>query len=155
MANEAFVWIWLPGATEPVVAGRVAREPGSGRAEDRYVFAYGNSYLSRTDRLPIFTDLPLESGTQDPPRGLQIAGSLLDATPDSWGRRVVNERVLGRRERSSDPADLDLVTYMLESGSDRIGALDFQASSRSSTIRWRSYARSSTRSPIRSKCRRR
>ena len=24
--DEAYVWIWLPGATEPVVAGRIARD---------------------------------------------------------------------------------------------------------------------------------
>jgi serine/threonine-protein kinase HipA len=35
--GEAFVWIWLPGATQPVVAGRLAR---SGPA---YVFNYGQS----------------------------------------------------------------------------------------------------------------
>ena len=28
-AGEAFVWIWLPGATEPVVAGRLARASDS------------------------------------------------------------------------------------------------------------------------------
>ena len=24
--NEAFVWVWLPGATTPVVAGRIERD---------------------------------------------------------------------------------------------------------------------------------
>jgi len=33
--GEAFVWIWLPGATEPVVAGRIAR------AGPIYLFNYG------------------------------------------------------------------------------------------------------------------
>jgi serine/threonine-protein kinase HipA len=128
MAEDTYVWIWLPGHTEPVVAGLLAEVPTGGAAEERYYFRYGRTYLEREDRIPIFTDLPLSSGTQEPPAGLQIAGSLLDATPDSWGRRVVNERVLGHRSRDSDPADLGLLTYMLQSGSDRIGALDFQSS---------------------------
>lgn len=28
-ATEAFVWIWLPGATEPVVAGRLDQDGAS------------------------------------------------------------------------------------------------------------------------------
>ncbi|CAN5562354.1 HipA domain-containing protein [soil metagenome] len=45
-----------------------------------------------------------------------------DAMPDSWGRRLINHR-LG--ELGAEFGDL---TYLLESGSDRIGALDFQRS---------------------------
>ena len=40
-ANEAFVWIWLPGATKPVVAGRIQQD------DEGYVFNYGASYLER------------------------------------------------------------------------------------------------------------
>jgi serine/threonine-protein kinase HipA len=28
-ATEAFVWIWLPGALEPVIAARIEREAGA------------------------------------------------------------------------------------------------------------------------------
>jgi len=41
---------------------------------------------------------------------------------------ILNRLTGGSDWRSTDPADLDLSTYLLESGSDRFGALDFQAS---------------------------
>ena len=39
--REAFVWIWLPDETEPVVAGRLEAENGN------ILFNYGKSYLER------------------------------------------------------------------------------------------------------------
>jgi len=51
-----------------------------------------------------------------------------DAAPDAWGRRVIINRTLGLKGANADAAQLDELTYLLESGSDRIGALDFQAS---------------------------
>src|SRR6185503_20996205 len=48
--------------------------------------------------------------------------------PDAWGRRVILNRVLGARGAQADTDRLDELTYLLESGSDRIGALDFQTS---------------------------
>ncbi len=44
------------------------------------------------------------------------------------GRRVIINRKLGRKGKDTDTADLGELTYLLESGSDRIGALDFQLS---------------------------
>ncbi|NEH67484.1 type II toxin-antitoxin system HipA family toxin, partial [Rhizobium leguminosarum] len=40
-ATEAFVWMWLPGATEPVVAGRLDQNG------ERLLFTYGASYRRR------------------------------------------------------------------------------------------------------------
>jgi len=123
--DEAYVWIWLPGATEPVVAGRLARE-GS-----RLTFNYGRSYLERADRIPVYEpELPLRSGAIPPEPGLEMAGCLRDAAPDAWGRRVILNRSFGRQGTSVDTAELDELTYLLESGSDRAGALDFQHSAR-------------------------
>ncbi len=51
-----------------------------------------------------------------------------DAAPDAWGRRVLLNRLVGGRGPDADVTDLDELTYLLESGSDRIGALDFQVS---------------------------
>ncbi len=36
--SEAYVWIWLPSATEPVVAGLLSKQGG------QLVFNYGRSY---------------------------------------------------------------------------------------------------------------
>lgn len=128
MADNAYVWVWLPKANEPVVAGIIRRDDHTGGDRPSYTFQYGRSYLARDGAIPLFSELPLGSDIQEPSYGLDIAGVLLDSTPDSWGRRVVDEKVFGHRTRDSEPAHLDLLTYMLESGSDRIGALDFQAS---------------------------
>ena len=121
--EEAYVWIWLPGATAPVVAGRIARDG------DRLIFNYGQSYLDRNDRIPIYEpELPLRSGAIAPEAGLSMAGCLRDAAPDAWGRRVILNRTFGRKGKDVDTAALDELTYLLDSGSDRIGALDFQHS---------------------------
>jgi serine/threonine-protein kinase HipA len=121
--DEAFVWIWLPGATEPVVAGRLA--PVGGIIE----FNYGRSYLERTGAIPIYLpELPLRHGAIAPLGGLRIAGCIDDAGPDAWGQRVIMQHVLGTGTTDVDPAELHPLTYLLGSGSDRIGALDFQAS---------------------------
>jgi serine/threonine-protein kinase HipA len=121
--TEAFAWIWLPGATEPVVAGRLEA------VGDIVNFNYGRSYLARPDAIPIYSpELPLEPGAIAPLPGLTAAGSVADAAPDAWGRRVIMNRMLGIGADTADPAALGLLTYLLQSGSDRFGALDFQAS---------------------------
>ncbi|WP_198675601.1 type II toxin-antitoxin system HipA family toxin [Aliidiomarina sanyensis] len=57
-----------------------------------------------------------------------MPGCIRDSSPDAWGRRVIINRKLGRKSDGIDTAQLDELTYLLESGSDRIGALDFQLS---------------------------
>jgi serine/threonine-protein kinase HipA len=116
----AFVWAWLPGATDPVVCGRVD-------AYDRELrFTYGRSYLARTGAVALQpSDLALEPGSKRPPPGLEAHGVIRDAAPDSWGMRVILRRLAGADATDTD--DLPLLTYLLQSGSDRIGALDFQA----------------------------
>lgn len=124
-ASQAFVWIWLPNATEPVVCGRMDLVDGI------YRFTYGRSYLTRRDAMPIWLpELPLEDRVIVPEAPAVIAGALRDAAPDQWGRRVVLNRQFNRRGRDVDTGDLDELNYMLMSGSDRIGALDFQTSPR-------------------------
>ncbi len=121
--DQAYVWIWLPGATEPVVAGLLARDGGE------LVFNYGRSYLARDNAMSIYTpELPLRPGIQRPLPGLNMPSCLRDAAPDAWGRRVIINRRFGARRDQIDVDQLDELTYLLDSGSDRIGALDFQAS---------------------------
>ena len=121
--GEAYVWIWLPGATAPVVAGRIAWDG------ERLIFNYGRSYLDAHDRIPIYEpELPLLRGAIAPEAGLRMAGCLRDASPDGWGRRVILNRIFASRGTDADIAALDELTYLLQSGSDRVGALDFQHS---------------------------
>ena len=63
------------------------------------------------------------------PEGLTMPGCIRDAAPDAWGRRVIINKKLGIKGPGTDTTELDELTYLLESGSDRIGALDFQRSS--------------------------
>jgi len=121
--NEAFVWVWLPGETQPIVAGRLAA------AGTQLVFNYGRSYLGRRNAIPLYEpELPLKPGTLPLLHGLSVPSCIRDAAPDAWGRRVILNGKFGRSGPNTDAADLDELTYLLESGSDRSGALDFQLS---------------------------
>jgi len=120
---EAYVWIWLPEATQPVVAGRIARDG------DRFVFNYGASYLRRKNAIPIYLpELPLRRGLIEPLAGLNMPNSIRDGSPDAWGRRVIINRLVGAAAAEAAVDEISELTYLLESGSDRIGALDFQGS---------------------------
>ena len=123
--NEAYVWTWLPGQTSPVVAGRLAKAPGG-----TYVFNYGQSYLARADAISLNDrELPLQAGAHKLLPGLSMPGCIRDGSPDAWGRRVIINRTMGLTGAAAAAVDLDELTYLIESGSDRIGALDFQTSS--------------------------
>lgn len=125
--REAYIWIWLPGKTDPVVAGRLETDNGN------FLFNYGKSYLERiNDTKPVISiyepELPLKAGTLPLLDGLSIPGCIRDGAPDAWGRRVIINKKLGLKGANTDTTVLDELTYLLESGSDRIGALDFQHS---------------------------
>ena len=120
---EAYVWVWLPGATQPVVAGLLSRQG------QQLVFNYGRSYLTRSDAIALYApELPLQSGSIPLIAGLSMPSCLRDASPDAWGRRVLINRKFGVKGADASEFELDELTYLLESGSDRIGALDFQMS---------------------------
>lgn len=122
-AKSLFVWIWLPNATEPVVAGRLDLVKGI------HEFTYGRSYLNNPDAIPIYLpELPMEKGIITPAAPMTIAGCLRDGSPDFWGRRVIINRLSGAKGKEVDVDALDEMNFMLQSGSDRIGALDFQLS---------------------------
>ena len=113
--TDAFVWIWLPGTSVPVVAGRVEKHG------PLHYFTYGRSYRERNGAIALSPfELPLQPGSFEPVGMNTIHSCLRDAAPDAWGRRVVGYQY----------PDLvaDELDYLLLSGSDRIGALDFQAS---------------------------
>lgn len=121
--KAAFVWIWLPDATKPVVAGRIDLDSGI------HSFAYGRSYLARKDAVPIYLpELPLQRGAIAPVAPLMMANCLRDGAPDAWGRRVIINRLTGLKGDDARNVEFDELTFLLNSGSDRAGALDFQAS---------------------------
>lgn len=125
-AQEAYVWIWLPQVSQPVVAGRLAKQ-----ADGRWAFNYGQSYLARPNAISIYPpELPLTSGAIPLMNHLQIPSCIRDAAPDAWGRRVIINRLMSQNDLgvNSDDIEHNELLFCLASGSDRIGALDFQAS---------------------------
>src|ERR1700690_923492 len=121
--DEAYVSIWLPGQPEPVVGGLLSR---SGK---QLVFNYGQSYLNRKNAIAIYhPELPLRAGRLPLLPGLALPNCIRDASPAAWGRRVLINRLLGLKGAEAAETELDELTYLLQSGSDRTGALDFQQS---------------------------
>jgi len=114
-SNEAFIWVWLSEQSIPVVAGKLIHQ------ENKYLFLYGKSYRERADAIPLSPfELPLTDETFEP-SGMHIMPSCLrDALPDAWGRRLIDYQYPHLQKNELD--------YGLLSGSDRIGALDFQKS---------------------------
>ncbi|MDX2207691.1 MAG: type II toxin-antitoxin system HipA family toxin [Gemmatimonadales bacterium] len=116
--RHCYAFIHLPGETTPVVCGRVEqRESGRSMVGG---FAYGRSYLRRPSAVPIDPiTLPLQRGDfPDTTQHRGLYGALRDASPDAWGRRVI-EYALGVNEELSEMA------YLLAAGNDRPGALAF------------------------------
>lgn len=127
--SDIYVWVWLPGETNPVAAGVLTR------VKDGLRFAYGNTYLGRPEAVSLSPTLPLGDDWFGPTGEMGLPSALRDAAPDAWGRRVILNRLAGHRGRDADTADLDEGTYLLKSDSNRIGALDFQVSPRSYVAR--------------------
>jgi serine/threonine-protein kinase HipA len=112
MTSEAFVSIYLPGHTEPIVCGRVqARKDGS------YSFLYGRSYRDRGDAIELAPDgMALAPRPVVSRRPGALPGPIRDAGPDAWGR-YVTEYHLGT-------ANLHELDILLTGQGDRIGALE-------------------------------
>lgn len=115
------VLIWLPGEPEPVLAGQVRSEDASTS------FVYDPGYLLLKHAIPIFqADLPLVHRKLYPAEPHQLAPSLRDALPDRWGRRAIAAKLSNPPRSRFREDDLDDITVMLGSNSDRIGALEFR-----------------------------
>ena len=115
--TECFVYLTLPGQTEPVTAGRFAMTTDRrGTPEGRFV--YGRSYLERPNALALDPiGLKLSSRTYSTIALGGVFGALRDASPDYWGRHVI-QRHLGKAQ----PGEME---YLLYSPDDRAGALGF------------------------------
>ncbi len=114
---ECFVYITLPGQTEPVAAGRFEiTADRRGNALGRFV--YGKKYLARPEAVAIDpVELKLSGETYETVRLKGVFGALRDSGPDYWGRRII-EKNAGQ----SSPGEID---YLLFSADDRAGALGF------------------------------
>jgi len=115
--NECFVYIALPGETEFVTAGKFELTIDR-QSNPTGKFVYGQSYLKRDDAVAIDPlELKLSDKTYETNLLKGIFGSLRDASPDYWGRRVIEKR--------SGQTQLGEIDYLLYSPDDRAGALGF------------------------------
>lgn len=92
-------------------------------------FAYGLRYLERPNAIdvdPVALSLKKKAELRGkmlfPGAGLTQFGGIRDASPDSWGRRVIEAKL--KVKANSLPES----TYLLHAGSQRIGALDVRGS---------------------------
>lgn len=111
-----------PADTESVLERR-------GRSDD-LSFRYGDRYVERPNAVSLYTpQLPLRSGAWfDATSNLKMPGCLRDASPDSWGRRVIENRLLSEGSASTAAAPVTEAEILLNSSSNRLGAVDFQVS---------------------------
>jgi len=123
MISKTIVFIYLPGEIDAVPAGTLTlTEVGHSIASK---FVYGTRYMNRPNAIELdplslafrsISRKPEEEIT--PIKKLRLFGVFRDATPDSWGRRVV--------ERQFKAPQLPEIEYIKHSFDDRVGALDFR-----------------------------
>jgi serine/threonine-protein kinase HipA len=115
--DTCFVYLILPGQTAFVPCGRFALDlDRHGIPTGRFV--YGKSYLARANAVPLDpVELKLADRVYETRALRGVFGAIRDASPDYWGRRVI-ERYAGL----GLPSELD---YLLHSPDDRAGALAF------------------------------
>lgn len=116
-SGECFVYIQLPGSLEQVTCGRYERvELRDGGVVGRFV--YGRSYRERPDAVPLDPyHLPLAAQRYETAKLDGMFGALRDASPDAWGRLVI-EKITGR-------SGLNELDFLLYSPEDRPGAVAF------------------------------
>lgn len=122
-------FIYLPGETEAVPAGRLEMLE-SGHVTLASKFRYGDRYVLRhravaLDPFALALGPGSDQGPRDPmdAQGAVMAefGVFRDASPDNWGRRVIENKL-----RKQGP--LSESEYIRHAGSNRMGALDFRVS---------------------------
>jgi len=122
MANDeqaCYVYIQLPGTMETVPCASLrVRAVGAGAYEG--TFTYGKRYLERAEVVALDPfHLPLTTRPQKFTKLKGVPGAVRDASPDAWGRRVIQAK-LQRPE-----ADIQEVEYLLNGPDDGAGNLSF------------------------------
>lgn len=117
--NLCYVYIQLPGTFEWVPCASL-KVTEAGADAFRGTFTYGQRYLQRANVVELdpfhlkLTDKPMEFTKL---KG--IPGALRDASPDSWGRRIIQAR-LERKE-----SEISEMEYLLNGPDDAAGNLRF------------------------------
>lgn len=117
--QACYVYIQLPGTMETVpCASLKVRIVGAGAFEG--TFTYGKRYLERPEVVALDPfHLPLSTRPQRFTKLKGIPGAVRDASPDAWGRRVIQAK-LQRPE-----GEIQEVEYLLSGPDDGAGNLSF------------------------------
>ena len=114
--QRAYVYLQLPQSLEVVTAGFYELDFPQGVPTGSFV--YNPAYLQRADAVPLDPyELPLAPRRVQTVKLKGIFGPLRDASPDAWGRRII--------EKHTGRTDLTEIDYLLHSPEDRAGALSF------------------------------
>jgi serine/threonine-protein kinase HipA len=117
--RQAYVYIQLPGTLETVPAAllKVQTLPGGSQIGR---LRYGDRYLERKDAVALDPfRMPLAKEVFEFTQLKGIPGAVRDASPDAWGRRVIESKL------ARSPADLQEIDYLLHGPQDGAGYLSF------------------------------
>lgn len=115
-ANRTYVYIHLPASGQFVPVGILDMSEDAGGVISE--FRYGHRYLERTDAIPVDPlQLPL---TTQRFQTTGLFGAFQDASPDSWGRHLLDRAA---EEYGIKPTEFDYLTVLDQDT--RIGALAF------------------------------
>ena len=115
-SRECYVYITLPNQYEQVTAGKFVLDTNI-RGDNIGRFVYGKSYLARPDAVELDPiELKLTDKVYETAMLKGIFGSIRDASPDFWGRELIDRHLGG---------SVDEIEYLLQSPDDRSGALGF------------------------------
>jgi serine/threonine-protein kinase HipA len=117
--QSCYVYIQLPGTLETVpCASLKVRSVGAGAHEG--TFTYGRRYLERSDVVPLDPfHLPLTTRPQRFTKLKGLPGAVRDASPDAWGRRVIQAKL------QQPEAAIPEMAYLLNGPDDGAGNLSF------------------------------
>lgn len=123
MISKTVVFIYLPDEAEAVPAGTLTLTQIGEDISSK--FTYGTRYVKRPnaielDPVSLLFKTVLRKPEEEvvPRNNLSLFGIFRDATPDSWGRRII--------EKQFKATQLPEIEYIKHSFDDRVGALDFR-----------------------------
>ena len=117
ISKECYVYLQLPNSHSQITVGYLQWQ-SSGANTDVGTFIYGKNYLSTKNAFPLDPfQLVLSEREFQNTLNEGLHGPLRDASPDSWGRYVI--------EKNTPQSEHHPIGYLLNSADDRIGALSF------------------------------
>lgn len=111
-----------------ILAGELVVESDPRSPLEHLAFTYADSWLTRPDSFEISPELPLIRGEQRPTMGREMFGSFMDAAPDAWGQRLLQEeaRLQAMATGTARSSRTEISRLLLVNDRTRQGALRFR-----------------------------